>query len=343
MAGKKRTNTTSDRDSWSSPNAQTTVLQSRVPIFRPIGKITHNSKIRDPARPAKIRVETSWGWAELEGPPLIQAHRDILIGCLVLGEESLKKWDTGEISVWVNLYALETLLGRPHGGNNRKELMGYIKDLRDVSLTVADRNGRYEMTSGILSRYGFDEETAKAGKPTGSRIGGGHAGHLYEVRFSVEYMRFFRSDLRVHMKQAAKECLGVSSPLLRALILFFLTHEGACAFPLDTVLKTIGALPEGLDKSNVSRIRSSVRKQEDLLLRFGIALEGDVLRYGKKHEDVFFKRSPAGPEKSCGDISPTTMPAGTLDCSARTGAAPEENPAPEPIVEKSSTGAVLHG
>lgn len=341
MAGKKRdreTKTSCDRRTWSSKNAQTTVVQSRVPIFRPIGKITHNSHFHGP--PRKIRVETAWGWAELEGPPLIQTHRDILIACWVVGENTMKKWDDGSVSVWVNLYALETLLGRSHGGDHRKELMGYIKDLRDVSLTVADRNGRHKMTAGILYRYGYDEGTAKAEKPAGTRIGGEHAEHLYEVRYSAEYMRFFRLDLRIHLKRIVPEILGVSSPLLRALILFLLSHEGGCAFGLDTVLKTIGAFPEGLAKSTVSGLRTSVRKQEETLRRFGIVFEGDVLKYEKQHEDVFFSNTPPEDlEKYCKDPVQVEM----LEASARTEAIPGGNPEPEPIVEKPSTGAALDG
>lgn len=328
-SGREAKSATSDRGTWSSPNAQTTVVQSRVPIFLPIGKITHNSRARDPDRPAKIRVETPWGWAELEGPPLIQTHRDILIACWVLGEKSLRKWDDGSVSVWVNLHELENLLGRRHGGENRKELLGYIKDLRDVSLTVGDRNGRHKMTAGILYRYGYDEDGEIGKRETGKgRVGGENADRLYEIRYSAEYMRFFRMDLRINMARAVPKYLAVSSPLLRALILFFFSHKGACSFPLDTVLKTIGALPEGLARSTASGIRASVRKQEEILGKFGIRFEaGDVLRYEKKHPDVFFSTTdPADLEKYCRE----PVPAMTTEGPASTGAVFGENPEQEP-------------
>ena len=87
-----------DPKTWSSPGPTAPCIESRVPIFAPILRVSHNSKSREK------RYETPWGWVELEGPVLTQEHRTILDMAMAMAVKKQVFQETGGMGIWFDQF-----------------------------------------------------------------------------------------------------------------------------------------------------------------------------------------------------------------------------------------------
>ncbi len=95
----------SDPKTWSSPNPTAPVIESRVPVFAPILRVSHNSRSRTG------RYETQWGWVELSGPVMTQEHKAILLLAKTMSIK-FEVWNDGSMSLWFDAWEVKKSLVR---------------------------------------------------------------------------------------------------------------------------------------------------------------------------------------------------------------------------------------
>ena len=276
---------TTNRASWSSPNPTAPVIESRVPVFAPILRVSYNSRSREG------RYETPWGWVELEGPVLTQEHRAILDMAMAMAVKKQVFQETGGMAVWFDAWEVKKALGTKYsGGEGHKRFIERIREMRRAELRVhSNRTGRTR-ESGIIDMHTYDE--SHPDNPERQGIKTTWRGHcLYEIRLSPNFMQFFKEDLRVHYDSLVPEIVAIPDGTIRAIILFFLTHEKRCQYSIRKAMEIVGAITEKTDKADVSRVMGKPKKFKAELEYFGIFVEGKMLRY-ERHPKVFFTNPP---------------------------------------------------
>ena len=277
----------SSRRSWSSPNPTAPVIESRVPVFAPILRVSHNSLSRTG------RYETPWGWVELQGPILTQEHRAILDMAMARAVKKQVFQETGGMAVWFDAWEVKKALGGYEGGSGHKRFIERIREMRRAELRVHSNQTGRTRESGIIDMHTYDE--SHPDNPERPGIKTTWRGHcLYEIRLSPNFMQFFKEDLRVHYDPLVPEIVQIPDGTIRAIILFFLTHKEECRFPKRQVMEIIGAIEEGMTKGTVSKIMAKPEKFKAELGKFGIFVEGETLRY-ERHPKVFFTNPPPLP------------------------------------------------
>lgn len=299
---------TTDRATWSSPNPTAPVIESRVPVFAPILRVSHTS------RPRTGRYETCWGWVELSGPVLTQEHRAILL-LAKTKNINFTVWNDGSMSLWFDAWEVKKALGQKYsGGEGHKRFLQKIEEMRKVKLTVHNAHTRKTRTSGILSECQYSDTPKEGGvhknrewmlsypnssknakEKTKEQINAMLKGScLTEIKISANYMQFFKEDLRVHFDPLVPDIVAIQDGRIRAIILFFLTHKKDCPYSIRRVMEIIGAIKEGMTKGTVSKIMAKPEKFKAELGKFGIFVEGKMLRY-VRHPKVFFTNPPPLP------------------------------------------------
>ena len=261
------------------------MIESRVPVFAPILRVSHNSL------PRKGRYETPWGWVELQGPILTQEHRAILDMAMAMAVKKQVFQETGGMAVWFDAWEVKKALGPKYsGGEGHKRFIERIREMRRAELRVhSNRTGRTR-ESGIIDMHTYDE--GHPDNPERSGIKTTWRGHcLYEIRLSPNFMQFFKEDLRVHYDLLVPEIVQIPDGTIRAVILFFLTHKKKCRFTISQVMSIIGAIPEGQSDRMKREVMAKPEKFKVELENFGIFVEREMLRY-ERHPKVFFTNPP---------------------------------------------------
>lgn len=290
-----------DPKTWSSPGPTAPCIESRVPIFAPILRVSHNSL------PRTGRYETPWGWVELEGPVLTQEHRTILDMAMAMAVKKQIFQETGGMGIWFDAWKVKKALGPKYsGGEGHKRFIERIREMRRAELRVhSNRTGRTR-ESGIIDSHTYDENhpdpPGREGIKTTWR---GHC--LYEINLSANFMQFFKEDLRVHYDPLVPEIAKIPDGTIRAIILFFLTHKKSCRFTIRQALEIVGAIMEKTDKADISRAMSKPEKFKAELGNFGIFVEGEMLRY-EQHPKVFFTNPPEASTGRVIDTEPVSEP-----------------------------------
>lgn len=281
---------TSSRRSWSSPNPTAAAIESRVPIFTPILRVSHNSHSRTG------RYETPWGLVELGGPILTMKHWAILKMAVKMAVEKQVFKETGGMAVLFDAWEVKKALGEEYlnGGKGHKQFIQKIREIYWAELRVHNNRTGRTRESRIIDSHTYDENHPDNPKRAGvlqmkSAPSRGHC--LYEIRFSPTYMQFFREDLRVHYDPLVPEIVTIPDGTIQAIILFFLSHKEKCHYPIRKVMEIIGAITGKTDKADISRVMSKLEKFRAELEKFGIFVEGKMLRY-ERHTKVFFTNPP---------------------------------------------------
>ena len=313
-----------DRATWSSPNPTAPVIESRVPVFAPILRGSHNSL------PRKGRYETPWGWVELQGPVLTQEHRAILDMAMARAVKKKVFQETGGMAVWFDTYQVKKALGPKYsGGDGHKRFLQRMEEMRRVKLTVHSKRTGRTRVSGILDGYSYTfDENNPAQFEGGIKTARSRQGNcLHEIRLSPNFMLFFKEDLRVHYDPLVLEIVQIPDGTIRAIILFFLTHSKNCRFPIRQVMEIVGAISDGQSDRMNREVMAKPEKFKAELGNFGIFVEGEMLRY-ERHPKVFFTNPP---EVSTGAVidaeqgpEPTSL-GSALECTLK-----EERKPPSP-------------
>lgn len=285
-----------DPKTWSSPDPTAPCIESRVPIFAPILRLSHNSSSRTG------RYETPWGWVELEGPVLTQEHRAILDMVMAKAVEKQVFQETGGMAIWFDAWEVKKALGKKYtsGGTGHERFIQRIREMRRAELRIhSNRTGRTR-ESGIIDMHTYDENHKD--NPERQGIMTTWRGHcLYEIRLSPNFMQFFKEELRVHYDPLVPEIVEIPDGTIRAIILFFLTHSQNCRFSIRQVMEIIAVITAKTDKADISRAMAKPEKFKAELENFGIFVEGEMLRY-ERHPKVFFTNPPPPPKTSTGAV-----------------------------------------
>jgi len=301
-----------DPKTWSSPDPTAPVIESRVPIFAPILRVSHNSFSR-------IRCyETPWGWVEIAGPTLTQEHRAILDMALSRAVKKQVFQKTGGMAVWFDAYEVKKALGYK-GGSGHKRFVERIRELRRADFRVHSNKTGKTRESGIIDSHTYDESHPDNPERQGIRRRDGKAHCLYEIRLSPNFMQFFKEELRVHYDSLVPEIVRIPDGTIRGIIQFFLTHEEKCQYSIHKTMVIIGAITKGMAKSTVSEIMAKPGKFKTELETFGIFVEGETLRY-KRHPKVFFTNPP---EASTGTVINAEPAPGQVSATLALEAAPD--------------------
>ena len=283
-----------DPKTWSSPDPTAPVIESRVPIFAPILRTSHNSL------PRTGRYETPWGWVELEGPVLTQEHRAILDMAMATAVKKQVFQETGGMAIWFDAWEVKKALGKKYtsGGTGHKRFIERIREMRRAEIRVhSNRTGRTR-ESGVLDMHTYDENHKD--NPERQGIMTTWRGHcLYEIRISSNFMQFFKEELRIHYDPLVSEIVQIPDGTIRAIVLFFITHKEGCRYSIRKVMEIVGAVTGKTDKSDISRAMAKPKKFKEELENFGIFVEGEMLLY-ERHPKVFFTNPLPPPKTSTG-------------------------------------------
>ncbi|MEC4683068.1 MAG: hypothetical protein VST70_05250 [Nitrospirota bacterium] len=274
------------RATWSSPNPTASVIESRVPVFAPILRGSHNSL------PRMGRYKTQWGWVELKGPILTQEHRAILDMAMAMAVKKQVFRETGGMAVWFDAWKVKKALGPKYsGGEGHKRFIERIREMRRAELRVHSNMTGRTRESGIIDMHTYDE--SHPDNPERQGIKTTWRGHcLYEIRLSPNFMQFFKDELRVHYDPLVPEIVRIQDGTIRAIILFFLTHKKNCHYGIRKVMKIVGAISEGQSGDRMNReVMAKPKKFKAELGNFGIFVEGEILRY-ERHPKVLFTNPP---------------------------------------------------
>ena len=201
--------------------------------------------------------------------------------------------ETGGMVVWFDAWEMKKALGEEYlsGGKGHKQFIQRIRDLYRAELRIHNSRTGRTRESRIIDSHTYDEnhpdDPERQGVKTTWR---GHC--LYEIRLSPTYMQFFREDLRVHYDPLVPEIVAIPDGTIQAIILFFLSHKEKGQYPIRKVMEIIGAITGKTDKADISRAMSKPEKFRAELEKFGIFVEGKMLRY-ERHPKVFFTNPPA--------------------------------------------------
>ncbi|WP_156182866.1 hypothetical protein [Leptospirillum sp. Group II 'CF-1'] len=214
-------------------------------------------------------------------------HRTILDMAMAMAVKIQKFRETGGMGIWFDAWEVKKALGPKYsGGEGHKRFIERIREMRRAELRVhSNRTGRTR-ESGILDSHTYDENHPDPPEREGIKTTWrGHC--LYEINLSANFFQFFKEDLRVHYKPLVPEIAKIPDGLIRAIVLFFLTHQRTCWFKIRQVLEIVGAITDKTDKADISRAMRKPEKFKAVLETFGIFVEGETLRY-KRHPKVFF-------------------------------------------------------
>jgi hypothetical protein len=214
--------------------------------------------------------------------------------------------ETGGMGIWFDAWEVKKALGPKYsGGEGHKRFIERIREMRRVELRVYNNRTRRTRESGIIDSHTYDENHPDPPEREGIKTTWrGHC--LYEIQLSANFMQFFKEDLRVHYDPLVPEIAKIPDGLIRAIVLFFLTHERSCRFTIRQVLEIVGGIPN--NKGDLSRALGRPEKFKVELERFGIFVEEEMLRY-ERHPKVFFTNPPGA---SNGAVTDTEHVSATL-------------------------------
>lgn len=269
-----------------APQAHTTVIQSRLPLFLPVLRLAPR------ARGADIVVENPWGSIKIKKCRLTQVHRDLLDAIFTSTKPPV--WlDDGAMVLIFDLRDVQRLLKTSH---NHTWIRALLDDMLRTVVEIDDSRHRWIIHQGLLREHRYTREPAP-------RRRGQKTGALYAVTLSPGFARLWREDLLVHSPRLVPRVLALRHAASRALARMILTHREA-SLTLDDALRHIGAIQDGLAARVARRTRAKVLSEAAALATFGIQIGADgVIRY-RQTSGVWFKLLPAQP-------APPSAPAST--------------------------------
>lgn len=263
------------------------VRELRVPIFLPVGKLTHNSTILKAFRENDNRmiVETSWGKCEIRGRTLLtQVHRDIL-DCIMSYSKDIRPYNEDEILVLfsqtriLDEYSVKTGTVK----KNTVWLKEKIQEIRDVTINPLDGEK-------ITADYNIIRSVIDASSQYGS----------FGIILDRRYIEAFRRDLTINYEKILPDLLKVKNPAFQSIIRWYMTHSKEMKHKLDTVLRSI-AFPMDSPQM-VRKIKKELREGREVFYQFGIEYNPiDQTFYYRGNESIGFIKSLLMPTKLQGE------------------------------------------
>lgn len=283
-------------DNKQSHNHPTTsVSQSRIPIFAPVSRIAQQkagNKNED------TTFKTSWGSCTIKDCRLTQTHRDI-VDSILTHHEKIFKFPTGEIAYGINSYQILKKMGYKNPGDVQW-LKDKLEDMRMTSMIVHDLG--LIIHTGVILQYAYGSNRTLITGANGKTLPG--KGDLLYVQFSTQFIKIFGMEMNVHYPSHVDSICQIESPLVKAVVRFFLTHDGKTyeesKYRPETLLNILGIIclsePDKKHLNNISerRFRDKIKELLDsapLLEKYGILFHNNNFYYPEKLDGVWFTPS----------------------------------------------------
>jgi hypothetical protein len=252
-------------------NTQANVSMLRNSIFLPFSKVTHNSRIQKEflANKKSYTTQSSWGKTTIKGNILLQQHQDILEAIMSVGE-----LDTSNNS-FKFIFRRSDVLRK--FGKNIKNYEWFNDKLNELITTAielektVERDGKVytgKMDFHILAGKSVIEETGE---------------HMIEL--DKKYVKLFLSEISLDYKESLDELLKIESPLIRALVRLFLSHESHNS-KFETALANVN--PTLTTPRQISSALREIVANREVLESFGINITEKGFKYTGSTHDIGF-------------------------------------------------------
>jgi len=226
-----------------------TVSELRVPIFSPLEKISHNSKIALNFLKNKgtRTVATSWGESSMRGRVLLcQVHRDLL-DCIYLNATNYEQTDHGSMKIFFSRRrVLISYFGNTTGSNNQAWLATKLEEIRDTTISFKNKDGD-SFDFNIIKHLDY-----KADKK------------MYCIELDERYVKFYAKDLSVNYQKLLPSILTIKNSIIKTIVRFLLTHH-RIKINLEKTLFTIGYPFEDLSDVNKRSLLRELKKESEYL------------------------------------------------------------------------------
>lgn len=258
-----------------------TVDELRTGIWAPIERISSTSiTYKQFLKNDKKRyVKTSWGEVVIKGNILTQIHRD-LIDCIIAESDQALGNKKDEVALY---FKLDRVLKKYRGGEGSTTDHKWLRKMLDQIQTTAIEFRPHDSGEGESDFYSFIILSAVAYSSKEK---------TYFISFSKEYIDFIEKKVTVNYIDDLDKLLTVKSPLLRAIIRFFWSHEKQSRMPIEKLLSVVGYPVES--SRAIATAKKDIRDNLDVLESFGIVYNKvDNLFYKKESVENSIKFYPA--------------------------------------------------
>jgi len=265
---KSSTSNTANKKSYELPldiiskfeNSNATVDELRIGIFSPIEKLSAKSTTYlNFIKNGKQRVlKSNYGTVVIKGNILTQTHRDIL-DCIFSGAKKIKELKGGGIAVY---FSTSDVMDKYSSGKSRntKWLKSKLDEIQTTAIEFRSNTNKEDFYSfNIISSFAYSSKHNSFG-----------------MVFTPEYRKFFENQLTINYKNELERLLKVPSPLLKAIIRFFWTHNFSnynclklleiIGFPIDSIRNRQRALKEIRDNASLLRNYGIIYEEKDKIL-----------------------------------------------------------------------------
>lgn len=239
-----------------------TVLELRSGIFAPIGKISERSIIQkeflepDKAtgKPANVRRFDFYsgpyrGTIEIKNVILTQVHR-ALLEAILSGKDSISKAD-GEIEIKCTLKGVQEYYD---GTVKLQWFKDKLEEMRTSAINIVanDMDTIIESSNlnfSVISTYSYRADTK-----------------VFTINLNNKYSKIFDDQITINYSKFVKEINSIKSPLVQAVVRFFITQE-KCTYGLDKIIAITGY---GTTERARRKAIQDINKEKDKLLSFNI-------------------------------------------------------------------------
>lgn len=206
------------------------VLEIRSKLYAPVTTHSAEEKREFKANGKKRIVETDAGFAIIKGTLLTQTHKDIL-DCLFSEAIEIKPTALGGLSMVV---PTDGLLSKYNGTDDSD--LSWIKNKIDeiqvsaFEFKTKDKTKLYSFN--IINSFAHKEDVG-----------------LYYVELSPDYCRFFEEQLSLGYKDEVEKLLKLDSPLAKAIVRYFWSHQSSVTMTIDEVFNAVGYSSGDSEKS----------------------------------------------------------------------------------------------
>lgn len=265
-----------------------TVSELRVPIFSPIEKVSHNSKVAVAFRKNKgIRaMTTSWGECTTRGRVLLgQQHRDIL-DCIYLNATKYEHTEHGSMKIYFcQRKVLIAYFGSVSSGkNNHSWLRTKLEEIRDTAIAFKNLKGD-SFDFNIIKHLDFESQR-----------------EMFCIELDERYVKFYAQDMSINYQKLLPNIMGIRNSTIKALVRFILSHS-TIRIGLAKTLSTIGYPFDDLTDRNKREFLKELRECKLILLeKFSIVYDDGlkIFEYAK-HSDITFISSSSRQKEINGD------------------------------------------
>lgn len=255
---------------FESTNAS--LQELRTGVWAPIEKISSTSLIYknflQNGKQRELQSKT-WGRMLVKGNILTQVHRDI-VDCIFASAINTKELEDGSIAVYFDRADVLRKYGGETFMTNYKWFKQKLDEIHTTAIEVFDPGEKRGKSFSIISAYDYSEKEGKWG-----------------IIFTARYRKFIESGISIGYTNELDRLLSMKSPLLKAIIRFFWTHDPKWEIEIEELLTTIGYAVESQEslKKAKKEIRDNVVKLEE----FGIVFKETSKKIPSK---IMYRKDP---------------------------------------------------